>query len=67
LLDAYGIKSVAFSDPSKGDIPFATSPNGDGTGAQRGDKEKDSYMSLQVTIGRFFPPKRRKTRLRSKF
>ena len=67
LLDAYGIKSVAFSDPSKGDIPFATSPNGDGTGAQRGDKEKDSYMSLQVTVGRFFPPKRRKTRLRSKF
>jgi hypothetical protein len=66
-LDAYGIKSVELSDPSKGDIPFATVPNGDGTGAQRGDKEKDAYMSLQVTVGRFFPPKRRKTRLRSKF
>ena len=67
LLDAYGTKSVAFSDPSKGDIPFATAPNGDGTGAQRGDKEKDSYISLQVTVGRFLVQKRRKTRLRSKF
>ena len=66
-LDAYGTKSVMMSDPSKNDIPFATVPNGDGTGAQRGDKEKDSYMSLQVTVGRFFPPKRRKTKLRSKF
>ena len=66
-LDAYGPKSLAFSDPSLGNIPYATANNGDGTGAQRGDKEKDSYMSLQVTVGRFFPPKRRKTKLRSKF
>ena len=67
LFEAYGPKSVAFADPSKGDIPNATAPNGDGTGAQRGDKEKDTYMSLQITVGRFFPPKRRKTKLRSKF
>jgi hypothetical protein len=67
MVDAYGIKSLAFSDPSLGNIPYATAPNGDGTGAQRGDKEKDSYMALQVTVGRFFPPKRRKTKLRSKF
>ncbi len=66
-VDAYGVKSLAFADPSLGNIPNATANNGDGTGAQRGDKEKDSYMSLQVTIGRFFPPKRRKTKLRSKF
>ncbi|MBI3521202.1 MAG: hypothetical protein HY062_17810 [Bacteroidetes bacterium] len=66
-LDAYGPKSLAFADPSLGTIPTATANNGDGTGAQRGDKEKDSYMALQVTIGRFFPPKRRKTKLRSKF
>ena len=65
--DTYGTKALAFSDPNLGNIPYATSPNGDGTGAQRGDKEKDSYMSLQVTVGRFFPPKRRKTKLRSKF
>jgi hypothetical protein len=67
LFDAYGAKSVAMADPSLGDIPNATAPNGDGTGAQRGDKENDSYMSIQVTVGRFFPPKRKKTRLRSKF
>lgn len=67
LLAAYGAKSVAFADPSLGNIPGATSPNGDGTGAQRGDKEKDAYMSVQITVGRFFPPKRKKTRLRSKF
>ena len=66
-LQAYGIKSVTMSDPSLGDIPNASAPNADGTGAQRGDKEKDSYMSLQVTVSRFFPPKRKKTRLRSKF
>ncbi|MES2515047.1 MAG: hypothetical protein V4580_12930 [Bacteroidota bacterium] len=67
MVDAYGIKSLAFSDPSLGNIPYATANNGDGTGAQRGDKEKDSYMALQFTVGRFFPPKRRKTKLRSKF
>ena len=67
LTEAYGTKSAAYSDPSLGNIPGATSPNGDGTGAQRGDKEKDSYMALQVTVGRFFPPKRKKTKLRSKF
>ncbi len=67
LFDAYGSKSVTMADPSLGNIPGATSPNGDGTGAQRGDKENDSYMSIQVTVGRFFPPKRKKTRLRSKF
>lgn len=65
--DTYGPKALAFSDPNLGNIPNATAPNGDGTGAQRGDKEKDSYMSLQFTVGRFFPPKRRKTKLRSKF
>lgn len=67
MLQAYGTKSVMMADPSLGNIPTATSPNADGTGAQRGDKEKDTYMSIQVTVGRFFPPKRKKTRLRSKF
>lgn len=63
----YGTKSVVMSDPSLGNIPFATANNGDGSGAQRGDKEKDTYMTLQVTVGRYFPPKRKKTKLRSKF
>ena len=67
LLEAYGPKSVLMADPSLGNIPNATAPNGDGTGAQRGDKNKDSYMAVQFTVGRFFPPKRRKTKLRSKF
>jgi hypothetical protein len=67
FVDAYGEKAMSFSDPNLGNIPNATAPNGDGTGAQRGDKEKDSFMSLQITVGRFFPPKRRKTKLRSKF
>ena len=66
-LQAYGSKSIAFADPSLGNIPNATANNADGTGAQRGDIEKDTYMSLQVTIGRYFPPKRKRTRLRSKF
>lgn len=67
LADAYGPTSALMSDLSKGDIPGASSPAGDGTRAQRGDKNKDSYMSLQITVGRFFPPKRGRTKLRSKF
>ena len=67
LANAYGPTSALMADPSKGDIPGATSNNADGTGAQRGDKNKDSFMTLQVTVGRFFPPKRGRTKLRSKF
>ncbi len=67
LADAYGPTSALMSDPSKGDIPGASSPSGDGSRAQRGDNNKDSYMSLQVTVGRFFPPKHGRTKLRSKF
>ncbi len=55
------------SDPSLGEIPTATANNADGTGAQRGDRQKDAYMSVQITVGRFFPPKRSKSKLRSKF
>ncbi len=64
---AYGSQSVQMADPSLGDIPNATAPDGSGLGAQRGDKQKDSYLSFQITVGRFFPPKRGKSRLRSKF
>jgi hypothetical protein len=67
LANAYGPTSALMADPSKGDIAGASSPNADGTGAQRGDRNKDSFMSLQVTVGRFFPPKRSRTKLRSKF
>ncbi len=67
LEQAYGSTSVVMSDPSKGTIYGATSPDAAGNAAQRGDKQKDSYMSVQITVGRFFPPKHHKTRLRSKF
>lgn len=63
----YGPLSVLMSDPSKGIIPTATMPNADGTGAQRGDKEKDTYIAIQITVGRYLIPKRGKSKLRSKF
>ena len=66
-LNAYGGTSVLMSDPNTGAIPNATANNADGTGAQRGDKQKDSFMGVQITVGRFFPPKRSKSKLRSKF
>jgi hypothetical protein len=67
IKESYGLTAATLADPSKGDIPGASSPNGDGTGAQRGDKEKDSFMSLQVTVGRFLFIKRTRTKLSSKF
>lgn len=67
LQQAYGSNSVIMSDPSKGVIPGATSPDGLGNSAQRGDLQKDSYMGVQITIGHFFAPKKSRARLRSKF
>lgn len=67
LAAAYGPKSPQMADPSKGTIPNATAPNGDGSGAQRGDTQKDNYLAIQVTVGRFIVPKKGRSRLRSKF
>ena len=67
LLEAYGPKSLALSDPSLGNIPGASLPNGDGTGAQRGDKENDSFMSMQFKISYLLSSKRTRSKLRSKF
>jgi hypothetical protein len=67
LYDAYGETSMLMSDPSKGDIIGASSPSADGKRAQRGDKEKDSFATLQITVGRFLPQKHGRTKLRSKF
>lgn len=67
LATAYGPLSAQMSDPNLGLIPGATSPDGSGLAAQRGDKEKDTYMGIQITVGKFFAPKRGKSRLRSKF
>jgi hypothetical protein len=66
LLQYKGPVAVALSDPSKGDIPGATSPNADGTGAQRGDIQRDSYMCIELKIGYFLDTKSKK-RTRSKF
>jgi hypothetical protein len=51
LQQAYGATAVALADPSLGTIPGATSPNGDGSGAKRGNsKYKDSYMLFTVNV-----------------
>jgi len=67
LTAAYGSQSAQMADPSLGMIPNATKPNGDGSPAQRGDLQKDSYMSLEITAGYIFKKQRRSARLRSKF
>ncbi len=70
---AYGPTTVQMADPSKGRLDpqseyyNATAPNGDGTGAQRGDSQKDTYISLEVTVGYIFKKARKSARLRSKF
>lgn len=68
LAEAYGPNSVKYADPSLGLISGATAPDAAGNPAQRGDKNLDSYMSLEVTVGYIFKKQRRsKARLRSKF
>lgn len=73
LAAAYGPLSATMSDPSKGlndpnsFFHTATSPDGSGNPAQRGNKQKDSYVSLQVTLGYIFKEQRKSARLRSKF
>ncbi len=62
---AYGATAVALADPSLGKIPGATSPNGDGTGAQRGNsKYKDSYILFTINVGYKFA---KQHRTRAKF
>lgn len=67
LGDAYGPLSVEMADPNLGLIPGATMPAGDGTPAQRGDTQRDSYMSLEITASYIFKKQRKSARLRSKF
>ena len=67
LAQNYGPLSAAMADPSKGNIYGATLPDATGAAAQRGDTQKDSYVSLEVTVGYIFKQKRKKARLRSKF
>ncbi len=67
LIDNYGPLSAQLADPSLGEIPGASLPDADGTGAQRGDLQKDSYITLEATVGYIFKAKRKRARLRSKF
>ncbi len=68
LAAAYGNESAIMSDPNLGNVPGASDPDAMGNRAQRGDKNKDAYMSLQLTVGRIIKSKRAgRTRLRSKF
>lgn len=67
LKNAYGALAAAMADPNKGNIYGQTSPSADGSPGQRGDIQKDSYMSLEVTLGYVFKQQRKRTRLRSKF
>jgi len=68
LMQYKGPVAVALADPSLGLINAATAPNGDGTGAQRGNiKDKDSYMNLQVKIGYVLKNKKRRRITKAKF
>lgn len=68
IKQAYGNDAALMADPSKGEIMGATAPASDGTRAQRGDANKDSYMSFQITVGRLIKTKKRgRTKIRSKF
>jgi hypothetical protein len=65
LTQAYGPTAAALADPSLGTIPGATSPNGDGSGAKRGNpKYKDSYMFFTINVGYKFT---KQHRTRAKF
>jgi hypothetical protein len=67
LTAAYGPQSAQMADPNLGLVPGATAPANDGTAAQRGDSQKDAYMSLELTVGYTLKKKRKSARLRSKF
>ncbi|MBA3662786.1 MAG: hypothetical protein H0W61_01070 [Bacteroidetes bacterium] len=64
---AYGPLAAQMADPSLGVIQGATLPDGSGVAAQRGDIQKDSYVTLELTVGYIFKQKRKRARLRSKF
>jgi hypothetical protein len=67
IKDVKGPVAAALADPSLGVVPGATSPNNDGTGAQRGDKQNDSYMAVEIKFGIIIKDKRRKKLTRAKF
>ncbi len=68
LMQYKGPVAVALADPSLGLIKGATDPNGNGSGAQRGNiKDKDSYMNLQLKVGYVLKNKKRRRITKAKF
>ena len=67
LTEAYGPLSAQMADPNKGLVYGQTLPDSQGIGAQRGDGQNDSYMTLEVTVSYIFKQKRKRAKLRSKF
>lgn len=73
LGNAYGPMAVYMADPSLGKlypdrgIKGATSPDAAGNPAQRGDRQMDTFLSLEITGSYIFKQQRRSARLRSKF
>jgi hypothetical protein len=71
ISQAYGPTAAYFADPSLGLQPGQTQsydPVSGKEAQQRADsRQKDAYMSLQLTVGYIIKQKRGKTRLRSKF
>ncbi|MBX3163095.1 MAG: hypothetical protein KF900_01325 [Bacteroidetes bacterium] len=67
LANNYGVLAAQMADPNIYPKRSYTRPAADGTRAIRGDKQKDVYMSLEITLSYTFKEKRRLTRLRSKF
>jgi len=70
LKASYGELSAKMADPNKGQIDGFSSPAADGKPAQRGDVDKDSYLTLQLTTGYIIKQnkyRRKKAKLRSRF
>lgn len=65
--NAYGPVAAYMADPHRGLIPGHSAPDGSGNAAQRGDLQKDSFISFELTAGYIFKQKRKRARLRSKF
>ncbi len=62
-----GNVAAYFSDPNLGEIPGATKPSGDGTPAQRGDKQNDSFMAVEIKLGLILKTNKRRRNTRAKF
>ena len=63
----YGDIAALIADPYLGDNPGVHKPATDGTPAKRGNKQKDTYMTLEITLAYTLKKSKKSARLRSKF